>query len=210
MQPPTDPSPLSSAVGTCHARQGDEAELYERHHRRLLRAVARAVNAPPELVEDACQTAWTALLRCDVERATVFSWLRVVAINEARRQCARTRNEIPAGPFLTADRSGLAPGEHPEPAGDRRDVPDQVIARIKHTERLEDLARLKPHDRRALYLKGLGYGYREIMQITGASQTAVSRRITEGRHALRKLEHARTRVARDHQASTPPNAPPQP
>ena len=60
-----------------------------------------------------------------------------------------------------------------------------------HAQRLADLATIKPHERQALYLKGLGYRYREIMQITGASYTAVNRRITEGRRSLRKLERDR-------------------
>jgi hypothetical protein len=35
---------------------------------------------------------------------------------------------------------------------------------------------------------GLGYRYAEIMEITGASYTAVNRRITEGRRAKLELE----------------------
>jgi hypothetical protein len=45
---------------------------------------------------------------------------------------------------------------------------------------------LKPSERQALYLKGLGYTYREIMRLTGSTYTAVNRRITEGRAALRR------------------------
>ena len=182
MQPPTEPNPRTPG-GTPGRHGGDEAELYRRHHRRLLQAVSHAVNAPPDLIEDACQTAWAALLRCTVERATVFAWLRVVAIHEAWKQSARTRSETPAGAFLTPCAGELELGEHPEPAADTRDVADQVAERIHHAQRLQDLATIKPHDLQALYLKGLGYRYREIMQITGASYTAVNRRITEGRRA---------------------------
>ena len=45
---------------------------------------------------------------------------------------------------------------------------------------------LKPREREALYLFGLGYSYHEIAQITNATYTAVNRRITEGRAALRR------------------------
>jgi len=45
---------------------------------------------------------------------------------------------------------------------------------------------LKPREREALYLKGLGYSYREIMRLTGSTYTAVNRCITEGRAALRR------------------------
>jgi DNA-directed RNA polymerase specialized sigma24 family protein len=58
-------------------------------------------------------------------------------------------------------------------------------------QRLADLGAIKPQDRRTLYLIGLGYRYTEIMEITGASYTAVNRRTTEGRRALRKLERER-------------------
>jgi DNA-directed RNA polymerase specialized sigma24 family protein len=80
MQPPTEPrgpSPL----------RGDEEDLYRRHDHELRRTVARAVYAPPELIEDACQNAWAILLRCQPRRSTVFAWLRVVAIHEAYRLC---------------------------------------------------------------------------------------------------------------------------
>src|SRR5438128_8928556 len=72
MQPPTNtasPSPL-----------GDEDALYRAHDRELHRAVAHAVRAPGELVDDACQTAWAMLLRTQPERYAIFGWLRVVAI----------------------------------------------------------------------------------------------------------------------------------
>src|SRR3954470_14753985 len=66
--------------------RGDEAELYLRHHERLVRAVARVVNAPAALVEDACQTAWLVLLRRQPDRGpTLFGWLRTVAVHEAYR-----------------------------------------------------------------------------------------------------------------------------
>jgi DNA-directed RNA polymerase specialized sigma24 family protein len=190
MQPPTEPG-ARTADRTAARRHGNEAELYRRYHGKLLRAVARAVTAPPDLIEDACQTAWTTMLRCQPARESLFAWLRVVAIREAWTRTARARAETPAGDFRTPCACEIAPGEHPEPPADARDVAEQVVARIQHAQRLHDLATIKPNDRRALYLQGLGYRYREIMELTGASYTAVNRRITEGRCALRELEHQR-------------------
>src|SRR3954451_17547355 len=180
MQTPTEPRAQPPKRPTPR-RHGDEAELYRRYHRGLLRAVARAVIAPPELIEDACQTAWTAMLRYQPTRATPFAWLRVVAIREASRQRARAHAEMPAGDFHTPHPGELAPGEPPAPPADMPDIADQVAARIQHAQRRHDLATLKPNDRRALYLQGLGYRYQEIMHITDASYTAIHRRITEGR-----------------------------
>ena len=65
MQPPTD-----TAIP---APRGDEDALYRAHHAELRRAVARAVNAPRELIEDACQTAWTMLLRNQPDRYAIVA-----------------------------------------------------------------------------------------------------------------------------------------
>jgi RNA polymerase sigma factor (sigma-70 family) len=59
VQPATDPRTVQTT-----APNGDAADLYRRHHRDL----ERAVNAPRELIEDACQTAWATLLRSQPER----------------------------------------------------------------------------------------------------------------------------------------------
>jgi DNA-directed RNA polymerase specialized sigma24 family protein len=96
--------------------------------------------------------------------------------------------------FISPDPSEIGAYEYPDPPDDSRDIPDQVADRIRHVQRLADLTAIKPHDRRALYLRGLGFRYTEIMEITGASYTAVNRRITEGRRALRKLEREREDV----------------
>ena len=85
------PRPNPTAAGT--GARGDEDELYRRHHRDLHRAVARAVRAPRELIEDACQTAWAILLRSQPERHAIFAWLRVVAIHEAYRLSAIDRRD---------------------------------------------------------------------------------------------------------------------
>jgi DNA-directed RNA polymerase specialized sigma24 family protein len=206
MQPPNRTQHHNAATCRAGRARGDEAELYRRHHHALLRAVARFVNAPPDLVEDACQAAWTIMLRRQPDHATLFAWLRVVAIREAWQQSARTRNERPAGLFHSAHPRDLELGEHPDPPADARDVPDRIADRIKHADRLQDLATIKPHDRQALYLKGLGYRYHEIMQITGATYTAVNRRITEGRRALRNLEHQRENdpTKQGNEPDTPP------
>lgn len=85
MQPPTD-----TALPT---PRGDEDALYRAHHAELRRTVARAVNAPRELIEDACQTAWTMLLRNQPDRYAIVGWLRVVAIHEAYRLSATERRD---------------------------------------------------------------------------------------------------------------------
>jgi RNA polymerase sigma factor (sigma-70 family) len=50
----------------------------------------------------------------------------------------------------------------------------------------QGLAALKPDERSALLLLGLGYSYREIAELCGWTYTKVNRCISEGRAALRR------------------------
>jgi DNA-directed RNA polymerase specialized sigma24 family protein len=77
---------MPTATGPAISRD-EVGDLYRRHRRELQRAVAHIVNAPPELIEDACQNAWAIMLRSSPRRCTWFVWLRVVAIHEAYRLC---------------------------------------------------------------------------------------------------------------------------
>jgi hypothetical protein len=67
--------------------------------------VARAVRAPNDLIEDACQTAWAILLRAQGDRCAMTAWLRVVAIHEAYRLARRrgVLSELDLGPELLVD-----------------------------------------------------------------------------------------------------------
>jgi hypothetical protein len=135
-----------------------------------------------------------------------IAWLRVVAIREAWTQSARARAETPAGDFCTPYACELAPSEHPEPPAGTRDVAEQVVARIQHAQRLHDLATIKPNDRRALYLQGLGYRYREIAKLSRAAGVvaAMAARIDRRRHVADVNSSCRgavvARVMRDHRA----------
>src|SRR5438093_12343709 len=90
MQPPIEPTSAAAPP----ALHGDEEELYRHHNHELRRAVTHAVNAPPELIEDACQNAWTIMLRAQPARTSIFGWLYVVATREAFRLCERERRHI--------------------------------------------------------------------------------------------------------------------
>ena len=58
----------------------------------------------------------------------------------------------------------------PEPPAATADPPDQAVARERHAQRVQDLARLKPREREALYLKALGHSYEGIAALTNASR----------------------------------------
>lgn len=158
---------------------------YREHHQRLERKVAcRVGGLSADLVEEACQHAWTVLLRRPDVRLTHdgFGWLLLVATQEAWR--AAHAKDIPTGAYaLAGDRGVIAePGAHPSPALD-----DQIVGRELHQRRVGYLAHLKPAERQTLGLHAVGYTYREIGRLTGASHTAVNRRLTEGRARLRQL-----------------------
>jgi DNA-directed RNA polymerase specialized sigma24 family protein len=175
MQPPTD---------TALPRlRGDEDALYRRHHRDLRRAVAHAVNAPRELIDDACQTAWANLLRAQPERGTVFGWLYVVAIREAYRLCARERRHLHLESILP-DASWDAV------IADAFSLDDILEAR----EALETLADLPDRQRADLTLLVAGFSYLEIAQMTGGRTfTNVNKHIAKAR--------ARVRLARLHSSA---------
>ena len=167
------------------------SDFYAAHAHRLRAFVGRKTGAPTEAVADACQNAWTILLRRpDISLdARGLAWLSVVAVHEVHHQWRDRAHNLPMGALSlgTGD-----PGELSEPVatGDGG-VEELAAAHLEHAERVADLAVLKPAERTALYLQALGYRYREIAALTDASYTAVNRRLTEGRARLRRTARAR-------------------
>ncbi len=166
-----------TTMSTPAAPRGDEDDLYRRHHRKLQRAVARVVNAPHELIEDACQSAWTIMLRCQPERGVIFAWLRVVAIHEAYRLCGAQRD---------AHLEDLVHSEGWEAViADRRTIDDAIEAR----RALRRLAELPERQRQDLTLRVAGFSYTEIREITGGrTYTNVNKHLTKARARIRRAE----------------------
>jgi DNA-directed RNA polymerase specialized sigma24 family protein len=174
MQPPTDtPGPRSRT---------DEDELYRRHYRELHRAVSHAVRAPRELIEDACQTAWATLLCRQPEPATIFAWLRVVAIQEAYRLSAIHRRDARLEQLRSED------GNWQEVVAGPRSVDDSLEA----LEALGALASLPERRRTDLALKVAGYSYEEIRALTpGRTRTNVNKSLVKARARIRQLRRPR-------------------
>jgi RNA polymerase sigma factor (sigma-70 family) len=171
MQPPADTPRLKP--------RGDEDELYRRHHRELHRAVSRAVRAPSELIEDACQTAWAILLRRQPERDAVFAWLRVVAVHEAYRLSAIDRRDARLERLRPDD------GDWHEVLADPRSLDDAVDA----LEALRALASLPERQRIDLALKVAGYSYEEIRARTpGRTRTNVNKALVKARRRIRQAQ----------------------
>lgn len=176
MQPPTTPA----------RPRGDEDQLFRRHHHDLQRTVARAVTAPPELIEDACQMAWATLLRHQPERYAVFGWLRAVAIREAWRLSKLERRELNLEGITTTE------GTWHEITADPRAIDDTLEAR----EALRIVAALPDRQRVDLALQVSGFSYDEIAVLTGRRTfTNVNKHLARAR--------ARVRLARMHGIAAP-------
>jgi RNA polymerase sigma factor (sigma-70 family) len=186
MQPPNAPTSTAKP-------HGDEDQLYRRHHRDLKRAVARVVNAAPELIEDACQNAWAILLRNQPERGTIFPWLRVVAIHEAYRLSAIERRDAHLEALATVvSWEEVIAG------------PEVIDGALEAREALRALAELPARQRDDLALFVAGFSYREIAQITGGrTYTNVNKHLAKARARIR-LAELRTAQGPEHGAD-PPN-----
>jgi DNA-directed RNA polymerase specialized sigma24 family protein len=93
---------------------------------------------------------------------------------------------------MGAIRAGVpTEGELPEPEAAQPGTDEQALARIEHAQRVADLRTLKESERRALYLKALGYSYNEIMRPNGRLLHGMNRRLSEGRARLRALKRER-------------------
>jgi DNA-directed RNA polymerase specialized sigma24 family protein len=171
MQPSTAPTSAPREL----AQRGDEDELYRRHHHDLQRAVAHAVNAPRELIEDACQNAWAIMLRAQPDRTSIFGWLYVVATREAFRLCERDRRHLHLETMLP-------PGSWDAAIADASSIDDILEAR----KALEILAGLPERQRADLTLLVAGFSYIEIAQLTGGrTYTNVTKHIAKARAPVR-------------------------
>jgi DNA-directed RNA polymerase specialized sigma24 family protein len=172
MQPPTEPAPAA----TSPALRGDEDDLYRRHHHDLRRAVTHAVNAPPELIEDACQNAWTIMLRAQPARTSIFGSLYVVATRETFRLCERERRHIHLETILPN-------GSWDAVIADAFSIDDILEAR----EAVTILAGLPERQRTDLTLLVAGFSYREIAHmIGGRTHTNVNKSLVKARRRIRR------------------------
>jgi RNA polymerase sigma factor (sigma-70 family) len=164
--------------------RGDEDELYRRHHRGLLRAVARSVDASQELIEDACQSAWVTLLRCQPDRSpALFAWLRTVAVHQAYRLSHQERRTVRLEDVTGDDHWDAL-------LGLSQPLDDAIEAR----RALETLAALPVRQRDDLALLVAGFSYREIATLDRRPRSVnnVNKRLTKARARIRRLEAATT------------------
>jgi RNA polymerase sigma factor (sigma-70 family) len=165
----------------------DVAVLYGTFADALQLAVARRVAAPPAVIEDACQIAWSQLLRHrhDVELHAARGWLTTAAVREALRLLRRQRLEQP---LVDGHDEWHHDGDHAGHDGcvmvlpATEPAPDQVA---ELHQRIAEIRRLPARQQRIVWLRGLGFAYEEIADQTGDTSRTVERQLVRARRTLR-------------------------
>lgn len=165
---PAEPTPGQLA--------GDEAALFERYGRRLVRVTAPAVNTMPENIDDACAFAWTELVARQPRRETVFAWLRTVARHEAIR-LDRLSRRVDSLEFRL-EVAGV------EPPASRRTI--ETAHRLIETS--EVLSELPDRLREVAFLRGAGWSYAETADRLGVSDTRINQLVGRANAKLHEIE----------------------
>lgn len=152
--------------------------LYVELQPQLVRIVAANLQAPEGVIEDACQTAWGALLihRGALAPGSELGWLCTTATREALR-------------LIRSERATTPLHELAEPVSldaHRPATPDPEQA-LQARERLAEIRRLPVRQQRMVWLHGFGYDYLEIAAATGDSRRTVERQLTRARQRLARL-----------------------
>lgn len=150
--------------------RGDEADLFRTYEVALRAAVRFNVNAPDEIIEDACSYAWLELCRRQPRRDNIFAWLRVVAVRKAWRDRDLEQRE---GLRLAADLE------------DREPLRLDLVHEVRAREALRALAALPPRQRAYLTLIVSGHSYDEVARRHGVTSRTVNRQVGRARRHLR-------------------------
>lgn len=168
----------SAAVAAdTRADVGDIEELYRRLSGRLERLVRLGVRAPDPVVEDACQFAWSRLIRHSdhVRRETALSWLATTAIHEALKLLRRSAREPSLEAAVEASGEALV--------GTRTPATDELV---EQRERIMGLRALPHRQQRLLWLRALGLSYAEMATHEGCTTRTVERQLLRATQRLKE------------------------
>lgn len=174
-----------------HERSRERGQVLERalaEGRAALRAQAERHASEEADRDDALQDACLQFLRYyeGPPGEDALRWLSVCLKHRCWEIAERRRNRESFDRIETTDAYDPAGRVlrllSEEPGPEERAERSEAIAAL-----FAALTRLKPDERTALLLLGLGYSYREIGLRQGWSQTKVNRCLAEGRAALRKI-----------------------
>ena len=168
--------------------RGDEAQLFERHFKPLVRQVKRDAGVPEAVAEDCASFAFLQLCRRQPERFQTGGWLRVVARHEAfawQRQARRLRPLDPRPAGQAGERVRISPARRSSLS-----PPSTSSSRSRRARPYARSPRSASDSAATLALQVAGYSYREIQTLRGVTYTNVNRHVTEGRAAARRLRDA--------------------
>jgi RNA polymerase sigma factor (sigma-70 family) len=156
---------------------GDVAELYCALSGRLEQLVRLDVRAPEQVIEDACQFAWSRLVHhADrVRREAALSWLAKTAVHEALKLIRREGRELSLDAELEHGGGWMLRGGAPSP--------DELV---EQRERLETIRILPERQQRLLWLHALGLSYTEIALYAGCTPRTVERQLLRAKRAVRR------------------------
>ena len=152
----------------------DLGRLYEELSGQLLKIVRGGVMAPDAVIEDACQVAWSRLVRHHgrVRAETVLAWLTITARREAFRLIDRDARERSLEAEM--DRQGVR--EPVDPLG-----PEEVVLQ---REQIWGISRLPPRQERLMWLSALGFSRQEIADRERCTLRTLERQLFKARRAL--------------------------
>jgi RNA polymerase sigma-70 factor (ECF subfamily) len=170
------------------ATEGDETAqraLYEAYHAsafRLAYVLLQDGQDAEEVVQDAFVYAFRNIERYDTDRASFWTWLRVILVSRCRNR--RRRQQLQFVSLEALDAAGQAPadvGSTSDPAG----ALETLGARRAVWEALQ---RVSPGARDALVLRYYeGLSYAEIASTLACSSDAARARVAHGKTQLRRL-----------------------
>jgi RNA polymerase sigma factor (sigma-70 family) len=148
---------------------------------RLTRSVRGRVQGPEEVIDDACQSAWTLFAdhadRLEGDRA--LAWLTTTAYREAFRITRREQRELSLDALAEA-LGGVAELPFPAPGADPHEL-------LEQRERIDQLRALPRRQGRILWLRAAGHSYAELARSIGCTRRTIDRQLLRGRQRMRAM-----------------------
>jgi len=178
------------------AVRGDEVSqrvIYETYHARAYRLaylLLRDALDAEEVVQDAFVYALRNLGAYDKERASLWTWLRVILVSRCRNK--RRRKQLPRVSLEEL----VANGREPRDTDGTGDPPLTVARRDVQRTVYEALDEVSPGARDALVLRYYeGLPYATIGEILSCTEAAARQRVLHGKRQLRDILHRREGAA---------------
>lgn len=153
------------------------AELYADLAAQVRQIVRSSIRAPEAVVDDACQVAWSRLLRRwgSVRADAALPWLVRTASRAALRSIQHTERELSLDQLCDA-------GQDPSAAVVLPAAPDE-IAQLR--ARLDELRALPERQQQLVWMQALGFTYVEMADHTRATRRTVERQLMRAKRSLR-------------------------